>query len=67
MSTWYPGAMTYREWMQAESFKEDILSSINKQSNTIIAHQNQARQEISNGLTELPKLIQQVFKGFQMP
>ncbi len=35
MSTWYPSAMTYRQWCQAESFLSDFKGSFNKQSNQI--------------------------------
>lgn len=32
MSTWYPSALTYRQWCQAESFLSDIQGSLGKQS-----------------------------------
>lgn len=35
MSTWYPSAMTYSQWCQAESFLSDIKGSFDKQSNQI--------------------------------
>jgi len=35
MSTWYPGAMTYQQWSQAESFLTDVKGSFSKDSNQI--------------------------------
>ncbi len=35
MSTWYPGAITYREWYQVESFLSDIKMSFNKEAKQI--------------------------------
>ncbi len=35
MSTWYPSAVTYRQWCQAESFLSDIKATFDKQWNQI--------------------------------
>ncbi len=53
MATWYPGAMSYWEWLQAESYKNDFNTTIKEQTNEIVANQKQTRQAVSDRLDRI--------------
>lgn len=62
MATWYPGAMSYWKWVQAESYKDDITSTIKEQTNEIVANQQQTRQAISSRLDRIAAIN---YAGFE--
>src|SRR4051794_16284015 len=56
MATWYPRAMSYRQWLQTEGYKDEITSTFNKQTNRILANQKQIRQIVSDRLDKIASI-----------
>ena len=63
MATWYPGALSYREWVQAESYKEEISNVIKEHANEIVANQQQTRIAISRRLDRVATISDSGFKN----
>lgn len=62
MATWYPGVISYWEWLQAESYKDDITTTIKGQTNEIVANQKQTRQAVSDRLDRIATIN---YAGFE--
>ncbi len=56
MATWHPGAISYRDWRQAENYDTIITNSLNQQTNQIVASQNQAKQAVSSRLDRIAEI-----------
>lgn len=75
MATWYPGAMTYWQWCQANSFLNDFKSQSNQirnsidaqtraisdQTKTIVATNEQMTHALENGFNRLSEINERGF------
>lgn len=75
MAAWYPGAMTYTQWCQANSFFNDFKSQsrqiresiheqskgISDQTRSIVASNEQVIEALENGYNQLSKINEEGF------
>lgn len=69
MATWYPNAMSYREWCQAESFLAEIKDNLNNESykirKSIILQTNKISEQTKSIVANDNQILSALENGFE--